>query len=162
MRDRCDAIYNNKMSLPTRLIISKILIRNRCKMLKIYKEHPEFDEFTKFDTTTGKLETITSQEFYNFIPRDLNIADHNDIIKKIEYNGNSIFLGEISETYVRFPRRIYFQITRNCNLFCDYCFIKSKPGEPHVPKQAIFEIAEFMGMIHEKITWVYISIPFDQ
>jgi MoaA/NifB/PqqE/SkfB family radical SAM enzyme len=114
-------------------------------MLKIYREHSEFDEFTKYDTTTGRLDTITSQEFRQFLPANINVADHNDLIRRVEYNGNSIFLGEISETHVRFPRRIYFQITRNCNLLCDYCFIKSRPGDPHVPKQTIFKIAEFMG-----------------
>ena len=39
-------------------------------MLKLYKEHPEFDEFTKFDTETGKLVAITEEEFKLFLPED--------------------------------------------------------------------------------------------
>ena len=32
-------------------------------MLKVYEEHPESDRFTKFDTDTGRLLTITEEEF---------------------------------------------------------------------------------------------------
>ena len=39
-------------------------------MLKLYKEHPEFDEFTKFDTKAGKLVAITEEEFNGFLPAD--------------------------------------------------------------------------------------------
>lgn len=98
-------------------------------MLKIYHEHPEFDEFTQFDTATGQLKTLSQNEFH-LKSQDTNIK---------------VFDGECPETHVRFPRRVYFQITRNCNLFCDYCFIKSKTGEPHVPTKAIFSLAKMLG-----------------
>ena len=37
-------------------------------MLKLYKEHLEFDEFTRFDTKTGKLVAISENEFKSFLP----------------------------------------------------------------------------------------------
>ncbi|EKD49228.1 MAG: radical SAM protein [uncultured bacterium] len=115
-------------------------------MLKLYKEHPEFDEFTKFDTKTGKLVSITGEEFKAFLPEDFSTEmASEEPIQKIETEDATIFMGETSGTHTKFPRRIYFQITRNCNLECSYCFIKAKKGAPDVPTKSIFEIAEFMG-----------------
>ncbi len=101
-------------------------------MLKLYKEHREFDEFTKFDTKTGKLETITESEFKK-LPNEAHLDDV------------SVFSGETPDTRTRFPRRIYLQITRNCNLSCSYCFIKANAGGQHAPTSAIMDLADFMG-----------------
>lgn len=114
-------------------------------MLKIYQEHPEFDQYTKFDTETGRLTTITGKEFEYFLPDDFSKIRNKNPIQKIENKDTVIFLGETPETHTRFPRRIYFQITRKCNLLCDYCFIKAGKGAPDVPTSAIMNIAEFMG-----------------
>ncbi len=115
-------------------------------MLRIFQEAPEFDEFSKFDTETGMLETIPLEEFRAFLPDNYaDLIDFNEPIQRIEGKGATIFTGELPETHVRFPRRIYFQITRNCNLKCDYCFIESKKGDTDVPTSAIFDVAEFMG-----------------
>lgn len=113
-------------------------------MLKLFKENPEFDEFTEFDTETGRLVAITEEEFRKFLPDNFQ-ADDKKPIQRIKGKGATIFLGETPETHTRFPRRIYFQITRNCNLHCGYCFIKSEKGGAHAPTSAIMDIAAFMG-----------------
>lgn len=111
-------------------------------MLRIYKEHPEFGEYAKFNTETGRLTDITADEFKKFLTRNTQLEEDKG---KIIDRKATVFMGETSETHTMFPRRIYFQITRNCNLSCDYCFIKSKRGDPHVPTSAIMEIASFLG-----------------
>lgn len=113
-------------------------------MLKIYKEHPQFDEFSKFDTKTGKLVTISKEEYKTFLPENYQ-SDNSQIIQRIDGKDAIIFVGETPETRTRFPRRIYFQITRNCNLECPYCFIKADKGGNHVPTSLALEIASFMG-----------------
>jgi MoaA/NifB/PqqE/SkfB family radical SAM enzyme len=115
-------------------------------MLKLYKEHPEFDEFTKFDTETGKLAAITEEEFKGFLPADFEEKPTDEEpIQRVETDDATIFTGETSETHTRFPRRIYFQITRYCNLECPTCFIKAGKDGAHVPTDAVMDIAEFMG-----------------
>lgn len=115
-------------------------------MLKLYKEHPEFDEFTQFDTKTGKLVAINEDKFKSFLPegfQERSVTEHP--IQRIETPGGIIFTGETSDTHTRFPRRIYFQITRYCNLECPTCFIKAGKDGSHVPASAAMDIAEFMG-----------------
>jgi len=112
-------------------------------MIKIYEEHSEFHEFSKFDTEIGRLTPLTKKEFNKFLPKDYKKT--NEYIQKIKTEKTTIFTGEKPETHTRFPRRIYFQITRNCNLACDYCFIKSEKGDPAVPTSSIMNVAEFMG-----------------
>ncbi|MBS3134023.1 radical SAM protein [Candidatus Woesearchaeota archaeon] len=115
-------------------------------MLKLYKEHPEFDEFTKFDTETGKLTAITEEEFNGFLPADFEAkAADEEPIQRVKTGDATIFTGETPETHTRFPRRIYFQITRYCNLECPACFIKAGKDGAHIPTDAIMDIAEFMG-----------------
>lgn len=113
-------------------------------MIRIYREHPEFDEFSRFDTQTGRLVSITEAEFTACLPGDIRV-DQSQPIQRIEGQNATLFLGETCATHTRFPRRIYFQITRNCNLRCPYCFIKSEAGAPHVPTPAVMEVAAFMG-----------------
>jgi len=112
-------------------------------MLKLYKEHPEFDEYSKFDTETGKLSTISAEEFNRYLPDHIKVE--NQGIQRIQTREATLFLGETPETHTRFPRRVYFQITRNCNLTCPACFIKAEKGGAHVPTSAIMESAEFMA-----------------
>ena len=116
-------------------------------MIKLYREHPEFDAFSKFDTKTGKLITITQQEFEKSLldSRSKEMRTANRSIQRIENNGTLIFQGITPETHTRFPRRIYFQITRKCNLSCDYCFIKADKNGAHVPTKAAMTIAEYLG-----------------
>ncbi|MBU0461210.1 MAG: radical SAM protein [Nanoarchaeota archaeon] len=124
-------------------------------MLKLYKEHPEFDEFTKFDTETGRLLKISEEEFRKSLPDDFADVEAQKGIKRIEGKGATIFLGETPETHTRFPRRIYFQITRNCNLNCPACFIKAEKGGAHVPTDAIMKLIPFLsrnGLMEVRIT----------
>ncbi len=115
-------------------------------MIRLFKEHPEFDEFTSFDTKTGKLDAITEQEFKSFLPLDFKEKSVNEQpIQRIETSDRTIFTGETSQTHTRFPRRIYFQITRYCNLECPTCFIKAGKDGAHVPTKSVMDIAEFMG-----------------
>ena len=113
-------------------------------MFKLYKEHPEFDEFTRFDTETGKLATITENEFNGFLPENFE-EKSTDPIQRIETADATIFTGKISSTHTRFPRRIYFQVTRNCNLECPTCFIKAQKNGSHIPLNTAIKIAEFTG-----------------
>lgn len=103
-------------------------------MLRLYREHPEFDAYTLFDTETGKLTAIDENEFKKY----LALSEEDD--KKI-----SSFSGPCRETNTRFPRRIYFQITRQCQLNCSYCFIKADKQSDHVPTKAVMDVAEYFG-----------------
>ncbi len=115
-------------------------------MLKLYKEHLEFDEFTKFDIKTGKLVAINEDKFKSFLPEGFQEKPVTEQpIQKIKTPNGIVFTGETSETHTRFPRRIYFQITRYCNLECPTCFIKAGRDGAHVPTGAVMDIAEFMG-----------------
>jgi hypothetical protein len=37
-------------------------------MLRLFEEHEEFDRFSSFDTSTGRLSTITEAEFDKYLP----------------------------------------------------------------------------------------------
>lgn len=122
-------------------------------MHKLYIEHPEFDEYTRFDTETGRLFTIGAEEFKAYLPPGFTPDDHG--IQRIQTDDADIFLGETPETHTRFPRRVYFQITRNCNLTCPACFIKAERGGAHAPTSAITDMAEFMaqnGLMEVRLT----------
>jgi MoaA/NifB/PqqE/SkfB family radical SAM enzyme len=96
-------------------------------MITLYKEHSEFGKFSKFNTKTGELFSIGQEEFEKLSGKF------------------KIFSGEGKETHTNFPRRIYFQITRNCNLKCDYCFIKAESNNKHLDKNVILSLAEYFG-----------------
>ena len=108
-------------------------------MKKYFLEDREFNQFTVFDSETGKLSVLEEKEFYSKTAKLQNNDDPS-------YNKSpQLFIGESSNTNTRFPRRIYFQITRNCNLNCPACFIKASNSGKHVPKEYIFQLADFMG-----------------
>jgi len=113
-------------------------------MIKLYHEHPEFDEYTKFDTGTGRLVPITAAEFQSTLPGGFSVGN-GQYLQRVTNDGITVFQGETPVTHTRFPRRLYFQITRNCNLHCPFCFIKAEKGLEHVPTDSIKEIATFMG-----------------
>lgn len=96
-------------------------------MIRLYHENPEFGEFNRFDSDTGILNEISYEEF-----------EHQ---KKIY----SVYSGSKEITHVHFPRRIYFQITRKCNLECDYCFIKADSMQPSLDKEVIMNLANYLG-----------------
>lgn len=121
-------------------------------MLRFYHEDSEFDAFTQFDSKIGKLKTITQHEFEAAAEQELNalIAQStpttaDGLIRRTQRNAHTFFTGEIQSTHARFPRRVYFQITRNCNLDCGYCFIKAIHGGADVPLPAIKDIAQHLG-----------------
>jgi MoaA/NifB/PqqE/SkfB family radical SAM enzyme len=96
-------------------------------MIKLYQEHPEFNEFTVFNTLTGELKTVTPEYFED------------------EKRNAQTYSGLNMSTHTNFPRRVYFQITRNCNLMCDYCFIKAENNKNHLDSNIIFELSEYFG-----------------
>jgi len=95
-------------------------------MIRLFREHPEFDEYSKFDTVRGELIKITGDEF-----RKLK-----DLYETFE---------GCYETHTQFPRRVYFQITRKCNLECDYCFIKAGKKNQNLDTNIILRLAEYFG-----------------
>lgn len=113
-------------------------------MIRLYHEHPEFDEYTKFDTEAGRLVPITAEEFQSALPKGFS-AGNGQYLQRVTNDSITIFQGETPATHTRFPRRLYFQITRNCNLHCPICFIKAEKGLGHVPTDSIKDIATFMG-----------------
>lgn len=122
-------------------------------MYKLYLEHPEFDEYARFDTKTGRLSAINADEFKTFLSP--GFTPDNQGIQRLRTSQADIFLGETPETHTRFPRRVYFQITRDCNLTCPACFIKAERGGAPVPTQAIMDIAKFMaqsGLMEVRLT----------
>lgn len=105
----------------------------------LHKNHPEFGEYTKYDTLTGKHEEISLTEFF---------------LLKSE-NKYRVFNSEQSQTHTSFPRRIYFQITHQCNLFCDYCFIKAGKNEEHLEKTVIIDLVQHLaenGLMEVRLT----------
>lgn len=115
-------------------------------MLRVFKESPEFGSFTKVDSELGRLDEITAAEFQSFLAMDaLERSEPSRGVLRIETANAVIFTGETPETHTRFPRRVYFQITRNCNLACPTCFIRAAEGQPHVSTSAVLRMAEFLG-----------------
>jgi len=108
-------------------------------MKKYYLEDREFNQFTVFDSETGKLSELEEKEFYSKAVKLRNNDNH------LHNKAPQVFIGESSNTHTRFPRRLYFQITRNCNLNCPACFIKASNSGKHVPKEYIYQLADFMG-----------------
>lgn len=114
---------------------------------KLLQEHPVFDEFTEFSTETGQLTPVTQAVFdQRLSAAPQRHADTGPGIDRHEGDGYSVFTGDLTPSHTRFPRRIYWQITRNCNLHCAYCFMKSEPGLAHVPTEALKTIARYMGL----------------
>lgn len=114
--------------------------------LRFYEESPVFDAFTQFDTTSGRLKAVSADEFHRALAGTDNRSPGTaEGIERYDANGVTVFRGETSANRTRFPRRVYFQITRNCNLECPYCFLKSGSGLPHVPTEAVLEVASFLG-----------------
>ena len=96
-------------------------------MIKLFREHEEFGGFGKFDTNNGQLSQITESEFNSL--RKLEIPTY--------FNNNF--------NHTIFPRRIYFQITRYCDLMCDYCFIRADKSQKHLDTNTIFNLADYFG-----------------
>ncbi|NWG05240.1 MAG: radical SAM protein [Chloroflexi bacterium] len=113
-------------------------------MIRLYHESPEFDEYTRFDTRTGTLVPIPADEFQAALPEGIP-ASTGQYLNRTDGDGVTAFTGETPGTHTRFPRRLYFQTTRNCNLHCPACFIKAEKGLAHVPTDSIREVASFMG-----------------
>ncbi len=112
-------------------------------MLKVYEEDPEFDHFTLFDTDSGRLSSLSSDQFQALV--DNAIGEPKRLSQDDSSARSMIFRGPTASTHTRFPRRIYFQITRRCSLTCPYCFIKAEKSSPHVPTHAITNLARIMG-----------------
>ena len=96
-------------------------------MIRLYEEHAEFGAYTMYDTDTGILTNINKSDF--------------DLLK----TKHTSFTGVNSQLRTNFPRRIYFQITRNCNLKCGYCFIKAESNNNHLNAETIYRLAEYFG-----------------
>lgn len=106
-------------------------------MLKLYRENKEFSRYSRFNTLTGEL-LPTDEEYFVNHQRQLPFFD----------GGNT-------KTHTNFPRRIYFQITRNCNLKCGYCFLKADSNGAHLDAEVIFRMAEYFekkGLMEVRLT----------
>lgn len=113
-------------------------------MRKLYEEDAVFDRFSAFDTDTGRLEAIDGAAFREAPVHAQNAETEPGIVRR-EGPGICTFAGSTSHTHTRFPRRIYFQITRNCNLQCEYCYLNCRAGQPHVPTDQVLEMARYLG-----------------
>ncbi|MBK6937603.1 MAG: radical SAM protein [Chitinophagaceae bacterium] len=100
-------------------------------MLRLYKESGEFNEYSVFDTDKGELKVLAHDEFRNLMQQ------HPERIQLFEAKPGSRCTG--------FPRRIYFQITHQCNLNCSYCFIKANATASHLPFKVIKDVARLTG-----------------
>ncbi len=125
---------------------------------KIYEEHPEFYQYSIFDNKTGYLEALSKEEYMFFLGRDIDakyISNSNYIEIKNEANYVIFENKKLSETHTRFPRRVYFQITHQCNINCDYCFIKASKEALSVPKKLITDFAKYFaekGLMEVRLT----------
>lgn len=123
-------------------------------MLKLFHEHPEFDEYTAFDIAVGRMTALTGQQFDALLPHKIP-QENGDYIRRIVGTDVEAYFGAVPTTHTRFPRRVYFQITRCCNLECPACFIKAVRGGAHVPTDAIMQMAGYMarqGLIEVRLT----------
>jgi MoaA/NifB/PqqE/SkfB family radical SAM enzyme len=111
-------------------------------VIRLYREHPEFGELTSFDPTTGRLDSLTAEQYQKLVK---GCSTATTGIRRLETGECTVFTGETPATRTRFPRRIYFQITRSCNLCCSYCYIRANRDQPHVPLAAALEMAAFLG-----------------
>lgn len=121
-------------------------------MIRYYHEHPEFTAFTRFDDATGRLEPVARAAFADVLDRpgvragrDAAGPATEAYLRRIERPEGTFFVGATPATHTRFPRRVYFQITRACNLACPICFLKAGPGGAAVPRSVAREVADFMG-----------------
>ncbi len=113
-------------------------------MLKLFHEHPEFNEFSLFDTTTGRMSLLAAEDFNALLPGSLP-EENGEYIQHAKWPGMELFFGAKPSTHTRFPRRIYFQITRSCNLECPACFIKAHRAGTHVPVNAVMQMISFLS-----------------
>lgn len=113
-------------------------------MIRYFHEHPEFTAYTRFDNATGRLEPVSPAAFSGALD-DLGRETSRPYLRRFDRVEGTFFVGETPASHTRFPRRIYFQITRNCNLACPICFIKAGQGGSAVPKEIAKEVAQFMG-----------------
>jgi MoaA/NifB/PqqE/SkfB family radical SAM enzyme len=97
-------------------------------MFKLYQEHENFGEYSAFNLALGRLEAIDKEKFEQFSDTNLKFINPNS-----------------SPLHTRFPRRIYFQITRNCQLSCEYCYVKAGPKQPHLERHVICNIVDYLG-----------------
>lgn len=108
-------------------------------MIRLYKETEEFGLYSKYDTATGQLSEITKEQF-NLLKQTIEPCH--------------IFTGDCPE-HTSFPRRIYFQITRRCNLLCPYCFIKANSQESDLPINVIHKLIPYLeskGLMEVRLT----------
>lgn len=108
-------------------------------MKRLFKEKKEFGEYNVYDTDNGILTSISMEEFNRL---------------KTMIAPTDVFIGD-SETHTVFPRRIYFQITRRCNLLCPYCFIKANQFEKDLPEDVIMSIIPYLaknGLMEVRLT----------
>ncbi len=96
-------------------------------MWRYYEEHPEFGAFSRFNTDTGELQMLGKDEYQR-------LSSH-----------GQVFTGDKSVARTHFPRRIYLQISRQCNLACDYCYIKADSRAQHLDTNTAFLLAEYLG-----------------
>lgn len=114
--------------------------------VRYYAEAPIFDAFTRFEVETGQLVPVEETEFRQVrtaLTRAVGGTEPG--VERFEAGDLTLFCGETSPVRTRFPRRVYFQITRHCNLACPYCYLKSGPGQPHVPTPAVLTMAAFLA-----------------
>ncbi len=109
-------------------------------MIRYYQEHPIFDRYSRFEE--GRLSAIKAEEFAAVRAQAWRSPK---VLGRWEGPGFQLFEGANSPQHSRFPRRIYFQITRACNLRCPYCFIRAQGDGAHVPIEAIRRIAHLCG-----------------
>lgn len=114
-------------------------------MQRFHREHPIYDELSVFDTNTGQLTTLGPEELPARLAGAAAAGDTVEGIRRLDGGGRSLFSGPCSASHTRFPRRIYFQITRRCNLSCDYCFLRAGRHQAHVPAPAAKRMAQFLG-----------------
>ena len=113
--------------------------------LRYYEEAPIFDAFSRFDADTGQLTAIAENEFRRVRAGLERPVGGTETGVERFFGRLAMFRGETSPVRTRFPRRVYFQITRQCNLDCPYCYLKPGPGEAHVPTRAVLDMAALLA-----------------
>ena len=108
-------------------------------MKNIYFENEKFGEILSFDYRDGEKEIISLQQFMQL--------KNEGKINRVFYNND--------QYHTVFPQRIYFQITRKCNLKCSYCYMDASINGEEIPFSDIEKIVDYIsekGVMEVRLT----------
>ncbi len=104
--------------------------------MKRYKIREEREGAMIFDMDNGRATMLSEDEYLNALQTLKNY-----ILIKSDRNRT-----ELPRDCTSAPSKVYFEITRHCNLSCKYCYNRSNIDfDKELPKERIFELVDEMN-----------------